>query len=384
MKIGVIGYGKRMRHMIDMLVHCDPDVRLVAVTDIKIDEVKGEVASRGWTHDIAYYSDASDMLRASELDGICIGTRCNLHAEMASLVIKTGLPLFLEKPVAIHLDELVELRQTYMKYAGTTNNIVVSFPLRLTEHVQLAKEIIGSGKIGTVEHVQAINNVPYGPGYFQKWFRDEALTGGLWLQKATHDFDYINSILDLRPVQISAMTSKQIFKGDKPVGLVCKDCDERETCPESDLNLVRYANEARRGPGCSFAVDTGLEDSGSAMILYESGMHAVYSQNFYTRKSAGTRSARFIGYKGTLEFDFRMNEIKVHMHHSGRIESYMLQHDDSGHSGGDARLAQNFIDILKGKAESTSPMEAGLLSALMCIKAKESAETHTFQSISWD
>ena len=33
------------------------------------------------------------------------------------------------------------------------------------------------------------------------------------------------------------MESKQIYKGDKPAGLKCVDCVERETCRESDINV---------------------------------------------------------------------------------------------------------------------------------------------------
>ena len=39
-----------------------------------------------------------------------------------------------------------------------------------------------------------------------------------------------------------AMKSKQIFKGDKPAGLKCKDCDERTTCLESDINVEKVSN----------------------------------------------------------------------------------------------------------------------------------------------
>ena len=39
------------------------------------------------------------------------------------------------------------------------------------------------------------------------------------------------------------------------------------------------------------------------IVRYESGMHAVYSQNFFARKKAARRGARLYGYLGTLEYD---------------------------------------------------------------------------------
>lgn len=203
---------------------------------------------------------------------------------------------------------LAEIEEAFAVYPEMNDKTVVSFPLRLTEQVQILREIVDSGKIGTVEHVQAVNDVPYGRVYFHGWYRDEKETGGLWLQKATHDFDYINSILRSRPVEICAMTSKQIFKGDKPAGKLCDECEEKQTCPESYISTHR-AGEYLYGPWCCFAEDTGNEDSGSAIIRYETGMHVVYSQNFFARRGAGLRGARFLGYDGTAEFDFQSGDV---------------------------------------------------------------------------
>jgi hypothetical protein len=119
------------------------------------------------------------------------------------------------------------------------------------------------------------------------------------------------------------------------------------------------------------------------LIRYESGMHMSYSQNFFARRKAGTRGARLLGYKGTLEFDFYTNLVTVYMHQSPRVETYRID-PDQAHFGGDEVLAKNFVDVMKGKAESGSGLQDGLLSALMCLKARESARTNTFQDIVWD
>ncbi len=382
MRLGVIGYGARISHMIKKMEALAGENVLAAIVDVRNEEIKKRLESEGYGGKVKFYTDVEDMLSDCQLDGVCIGTRCSLHARMAMKVIPHHIPLFLEKPVATTMEDLVALKRVYEEN-GSPKNIVVSFPLRVTPMVKLAKEIIDSGKIGTVEHVQAVNNVPYGLVYYQGWYRDEKETGGLFLQKATHDFDYINYILGIKPVRVCAVTSKQIFKGNKPAGITCDKCEDAHTCPESPRNLELFANEKRHGEGCCFAIDTGNEDSGSAIIEYETGMHVVYSQNFYSRKQAAARGARFIGYKGTLEFDWYKDELKVYMHFDSRVESYKFTAENAEHGGGDMALALNFIDVVNKKAESVSPLDAGLLSALMCIKARESARTKTFQDISW-
>ncbi|BCU82544.1 hypothetical protein JIR001_23270 [Polycladomyces abyssicola] len=378
MKMGVIGYGRRIRNMLAEIRKADTDCRVVAITDVRNDEIRAADPS---LKDVAFYEDYRLMLTENKLDGLLIGTRCSMHATIAVDVLPYGIPLFLEKPVATRMEDLVRLKSV----ADSTNTpVVVSFPLRTAPIVQLAKEIVNSGRIGSVEHVQAINNVPYGGVYYHHWYRDENETGGLFLQKATHDFDYIQYLLgERKPVRICAVTSKQIFKGDKPAGLKCRDCDERDTCPESMYRVHRAAHETPAGEYCCFAVDTGNEDSSSAIIQYDTGMHVAYSQNFVVRHRAGTRSCRLIGFRGTLEFDFYTNRITVHLHHTKRVETHQIG-DDGEHFGGDAVLARNFIEVMRGTAVSLSPLQSGLDSALLCLKARESARTHTFQEVKWD
>lgn len=382
-RIGVIGYGGRMQGVVSLMNRLNAGTEVVAITDVRNDELARRMRDRGQDPDnVTFYTDPDQMLDREKLDAVMIGTRCSLHSKMAVKVLARDLPLYLEKPVATNMADLLALRDAAAK---TRAEVVVSFPLRVTPLVQMAKEIIDSGKIGTVEHVQAWNNVPYGWCYYQSWYRDENETQGLFLQKATHDFDYINYLLDIQPTTICAMNSKRVYKGDHPAGLRCDDCDEQDTCLESPFHLYFTKNEKSQvepsGLMCGFAVDTGNEDSGSAIIRYETGMHACYSQNFFARKTAGKRGASLFGYKGTVEFDWYTNEVKVHMHHAPRMETHRADTSNASHGGGDTVLVDNFVRVIRGECKSVSPLSAGLLSVLMCLKAKESAATKTFQDV---
>ena len=382
LKLGVIGYGSRIAPLIDLFEKTGK-CRMAAITDVRNEELKKAFEqNEDKREDLVFYSDADEMLTKEKLDGVLIGTRCSLHTKFAKVVAKYNVPLFLEKPVCTTDEDLAVLRQLAKDYPYLNEKCVVSFPLRLTLLLQNVKEIIDSGKIGTVEHVQAYNNVPYGRNYFHKWYRDENETGGLFLQKATHDLDYINYILGIKPIRLCAMKSKRVFKGDHPAGLMCKNCAERETCPESDINVKSYGALPKECDYyCCFAVDTGNEDSGSVIIEYETGMHVVYSQDFIARKKAAKRGARFFGYLGTLEFDWRQNRITVYMHNTDRVENYDFDVPAQGHNGGDDLLVKNFIDVMNGKDISHSTFEEGILSAHMCLEAKHSAETYTFREL---
>ena len=382
-KIGVIGFGGRLGDLIqNVLLELGMDVKIAAVADTDLTAVRGRLRHPGLTADgIRFYTDAREMLDNEELDGCMIGTRCNTHTPYAVEVLRRNIPLFLEKPVSVPMEQLRALDAAGKATAAQT---VVSFPLRASLPVRKAKAIIDSGEIGEVQHVQAWNNVPYGAGYYHTWCRDESVTGGLFLQKATHDLDYIQYILGHRPVELCAMESKQIYKGDKPARLRCPDCPEERTCPESEWFMTTYKADHPHGDLCCFSTATGNHDSASVLIRYDTGMHVCYSQNFFARKNAQLRGARFLGYKGTLEFDWYTGELLVHKHDEPVDVCYKLDLTASSHFGGDKQLMLNFCGVMAGTENSESSLEDGIASALLCLKAVESAREHRFAEVRLD
>ncbi len=348
-------------------------VMLKAIADPNEEGVKSQLTPEE-IENCTFYKDAETMMANEQLDGVLIGTRCNLHTKYAKLVAKYNIPLFLEKPVGINEKQLKEL----MALVPTMNEkTVVSFPLRMSAIVQKMKELYNSGITGELSQIQAYNNVSYGRGYYHMWYRDESITGGLFLQKSTHDLDYINHIIGKPyPETIFAMETKRIFTGDKPANLLCKDCPENETCPEGIVNLTKigYAHASKPNFKCCFAKDTGNHDCATILMKYDNGVHLTYTQNFVSRFFAATRGARLIGFKGTLEFDFVTEKIKFIDHFNRENVQDIEVNADGMHSGGDTLLVNNFLDVMEGKDTSKSPLMEGIISAKMCMTAKESAK----------
>jgi predicted dehydrogenase len=385
-RLGVIGYGGRIRHMLATIDKFGTDATVVAVIDPAEAALRKQFPEK--LEGVTFFEDIDVMLDQAGLDGVLIGTNCLYHTPYAIKVLERGLPLFLEKPVAIDEDQLAALHSASLT---TSSQVVVSFPLRLSELCAMTKEIIDSGAIGTVENVQATNNVPfYGSNYYHGWMRNEALTGGLWLQKATHDLDYLTYLVGKTPARMIAVESKTVFTGDMPAGLYCLDCPKKFECPESQYNLFYtqgIINDMSEAEGfwngrwqCSFATDTGNHDAATAILQYESGAQLTYTQMFYARRGAAKRGAIFTGYKGTVSFDWYTDEVVVHHHHNGRVERHRVDlGPDGGHHGGDERLAHDFLAILNGTGQSRATLEDGLLSAQLCLMAKRACQTSQFQ-----
>ena len=376
-KIGIIGFGTRSSQVIRDELKFFPEMELVAIADLDLEEVKEKIAAIP-TLDIEkinLYENAIEMLDKEKLDGVFVATRCDLHASYAIEVLKRNICLFLEKPVVTTLDDYEKLKKAIDESEAGG---ITSFPLRITVLLEKVKEIYDSGVLGTLSQIQAYNNVSYGRIYYKNWHRFDDITGGLFLQKATHDIDYINYVLGKNPVELCAMESKMVYKGDKPAGLKCPECEEYETCYESSKNISEKLNDNPRGEYCSYAKDTGNHDSATVIMRYEDGLHAVYTQNFVVRQQACKRGMRMIGQEATLDFDWSRDEIFLYRHDQPTFERFFVKPAvGTGHSGGDYALMRDFIALMNGD-KSVSSLYEGLSSAYICIKARESAQTHKF------
>ena len=230
--------------------------------------------------------------------------------------------------------------------------------------------------------VQAVNNVPYGSVYYHSWYRDPAQTGGLFLQKATHDVDYLCFLTGEKPVSVCAATAKLYYRGDRPAGLRCPDCPDYRTCRESSYVVGRILKEDVQGDACCFAKDPGNEDGAAMILTMESGMIVTYSHNFTVKKGAGRRGARLIGTDASAEFDFYTAQIREDRYLTPQTVTRQFCFPNGNHFGGDEALALEFLRVMDGQP-SRSDLTDGLRSAAVCLAAREAAQSGRFVTIDY-
>lgn len=382
-RLGVIGYGRRIHGMIaNNFRQVDPDLRVTAVVDP--DEKGARARMESCDQEAIFYKDIPSMMRAAKLDALAIGTRCNLHSRYAIQAAGYDLPLFLEKPVAIDMRQATALEKAF---AASKCPVVVSFPLRVSPLCELARQYVEDGAIDQPVHIAATNYVPYGTAYWESAYRDYQITGGLFLQKATHDLDYLMYLMGEPIVRVAAMATRgHVFGGKKKSQLYCSQCDERETCLESPENRLRNGTSGSLsdhlcvfGRDCGKASDGTLnEDCSSALLEFASGAHGVYTQVFYTRRDAGQRGATISGYMGTVSFDWYRDELRRVRHHAP-FSATEKASGGASHFGGDIQLARDFVDLIKGKIKtSRTPIATGIQSAYTCLAARESAQKNRY------
>lgn len=380
-RLGVVGHGGRISSFIKNRVRTSArqEVRVVAIVDPDEPGARSRLAPED--SDARFYDSVDQMMRATELDGVLVGTRCNLHAPYGAELAGYDVPVFLEKPVAISYEQAEELERAY---ENSSCPVLVSFPLRVSPLHNVTKQTIRNGAVGRIEHILAFNYVPYGTVYWHRPYRDYSITGGLFLQKATHDFDYMMDLLDCPIVRVAAAAHYGgVFGGDKPADLSCSVCDEYHSCPESPLNRVRNGSGGAADHMCVFSeacgnTDTGTnEDASSALLEFASGAHGVYTQVFLTRRDAAKRGATISGYQGTIDFDWYKSTLVKVRHHEPFTDTIRTD-DDMSHFGGDTELALNFIGIIEGRESSRADIRAGLRSIYACLAARESSLENRF------
>lgn len=355
MKLGLIGAGNRLTHLVQKVFRTlEPNLQVVGVVDPDEAGVRARLEGLG---EPQFFSSLPELVRKTKPDALAIGTRCNLHTPFAIEAARTGLPLFLEKPVAISFDQAEELEKAF---ASSASKVVVSFPLRTSPLCNEVLRMLQKGAVGNVEHLLAVNYVPYGSVYFAEWYRDYSVTQGLFLQKATHDFDYLSYLAGAPISQVAAMTSQgRVFR------------DRKFQTPGTDDQSCAYYE----GIGTP---ETGMnEDSSSALLEFANGVKGVYTQVFYARGKSEARGATISGYRGTVSFDWYRNEIR-HVPHPEGEEKVIRSSEGESHFGGDQILGRNFLDVVHGRERSITPIEVGLASVYACLAAKESAERGAF------
>ena len=398
LKIGIVGCGLQSATIAGYLGVFGDDYEVCAVMDLDCENAKGKLALKEVqvAKDCFFCSDLEVFIaHAAGLSGIIIGTYCNFHAPVACALEKLHIPLYVEKPVAVNREQLLELHRVF---SGSSTPVMVSLPMRLAPLTQKAKEIIDSGALGKLGQVIGFEETG-GEVYFTTWFRDYEKTGGMFMQKAVHDIDYLLYLAASPVKRLCAMKNKVCYAGDKPYDLTCRECPDTASCPKGPLarfdewgsvknfaDGMRAAAEtsARGGlPGkrfCPYSKDIAIEDVTACIAELENGVQFIHTQNFIISGKAGRRGARLVGDRGVLEIDFNNSKLHLHCTQQNSMAEYSVSPGALSHYGGDRKLVKEFIEVMKtGKRSSCDLIYGqGIYGTMICLAARQSAETFQF------
>ena len=139
-KLAVVGAGLVGQRHIAAIKNV-PGVELCAVVEPEPTDVSAPV-----------FQSIADMFSHADVDGVILSTPTPLHVEGATECVANGVPVLIEKPLAISAGEAAAL---VAMAAERDVKILVGHHRRYNPLIQRAAELISAGAIGTVRAAQA-------------------------------------------------------------------------------------------------------------------------------------------------------------------------------------------------------------------------------------
>ena len=148
-RIGIIGTGNwtETAHIPAFRENADV-AEVVALCDENLERAQRVARKFGIT---AVYNDLEEMIGKEQLDVLDIVTSRGEHYKPACAAIAHGLHILTEKPIGHTVEEATDLARR-IKNTGLVHH--VGFTFRYSPVVRKAKELIDSGALGAIYHVQ--------------------------------------------------------------------------------------------------------------------------------------------------------------------------------------------------------------------------------------
>ena len=155
----------------------------------------------------ARFASLEDALEKANFDAVIITTPTFTHRHLAVLAAENGKHVFLEKPMAMRLEECDAIIAAAEK-AGVI--LQLGFMRRFDPEFVAAAERIQGGEIG---EPMLIKSLTHGPGLPPAWANDLKTSNGMIAEVNSHDLDCTRWLMASNPERIYVETAN--FKGNE-------------------------------------------------------------------------------------------------------------------------------------------------------------------------
>lgn len=201
-RVGIIGTGNISgAHITGYLAH-DAEATIVAMADVVPERPPAKAEQFGLTG-VNYYDSALAMLEAENLDLVSVCTPPDQHAKLAIEALDHGVNVLVEKPMAPSLQECDAMLAAAERSGKMLSSVAQN---RFRDDLLTLKEVLDSGLIGDVAHVQADSAWWRSLSYYDLDWRGRWDTegGGCVLNHAIHHVDLLLWLLG-SPSAVQAM-----------------------------------------------------------------------------------------------------------------------------------------------------------------------------------
>ena len=348
LRIGVVGVGARAdiaKHFELPRLNC----RITAAADPHPD-AEARLPRRLGRSDIKLTRNVTELI-AEGIDAALVTSPDDTHAKVTCELLRAGIPVYVEKPLATRMDDAIEILRTAHE---TGTKLYVGHNMRHMHVVRSMRDLIRRGAIGEVKAIWCRHFVGNGGDYyFKDWHATREHATGLLLQKAAHDLDVMHWLAGSHTEQVTAMGGLTLY--DR-----ITDREDRSGQLLGDwFDMGNWPPLSQKG--LNPVVD--VEDISMMLMRMESGLFASYQQCHYTPDY--WRNYTVIGTEGRIENfgDYEGGHIKLwnrrHLYDPEGDARFPIKGDDKGHDDADVLTISEFVSfITDGTPTDTSPLGA--------------------------
>ena len=204
LRVGIVGTGwVAGEHM--LAYQENPATQVVAVTSRTKAGAEAKLAEVG-LEDCKIRTDYREMLDKDRPDIVSICTPNHLHTEETISAAEAGCHILIEKPVALHMEDMIKMRDAVRKTGVKT---VVSFVLRWNPLFQIIKAQLADDAIGRIFYGEVDYYHGIGPWYKQyAWNVKKDIGGSSFLSAGCHAVDGLRWFLDQEVVEVCSYSTK--------------------------------------------------------------------------------------------------------------------------------------------------------------------------------
>jgi predicted dehydrogenase len=334
------------------------------------------------------YSTPEEMIENSDhLDALFISTPEDCHLESFRAIAKTGLPLLMEKPLEGDLERFAILTREMREYDAP---VMIGHCMRHAPILRRARQFIDEGWLGKITSMRFVQNCCYGEQMFRGWRRRSDKVTSMYVEKSTHDFDIMHMMNgDAFATGVFAFSRQAKFGGDKPNDLKCKDCPEQLSCSESILNHNEtvYGRELdlTGQDYCVYAQEADVGDDEMCMIEFANGVQGSYAQTFFTPLNYTGRIYTVVGTEGVMDINMGHGQglLTVNQRSAAKSDQLRMTFDYLGHGHylGDHHMLRNFYEMICGREEPFTTLEAAVAAEALGMAAVKSVKSKQFETV---
>lgn len=212
LRLGVIGLG--LRRNLATAAHRPGEGSVVtAIADLDPQVRRTQAERFGAAVAVADHRELLEHGRGErrDIDAVIVATPDDTHEAIACDVLRAGLPVYVEKPLGITVEQCDTILRTARE---TGTRLYVGHNMRHMGVVRLMRDIVARGEIGEVKAVWVRHFVGYGGEfYFKDWHADRRRTTGLLVQKAAHDIDVLHWLAGGYARRVNALGDLLVYGG---------------------------------------------------------------------------------------------------------------------------------------------------------------------------